>query len=131
MKYFSKHRSFSSEISCCTTCWRSTWSLSSLSHWESNMSVAETPACTPWQIQVIRLTMYIGSWTNRRALGDDRHEGMLNGHLPHPGHICTNAAGENAVVWWGAWRVDHIFSHIIDHVRCSDFKTVGIGFSGN
>lgn len=132
MNYFSTHSSFSSEIPCCPTCLMPAHGV--FLHCligESDRSVTETPACTPWQIQAIGLTMYIGSWTNRGALGDDRHEGVLNGHLPHPGHVCTDAAGENAVVWWGAWRGDHIFPHIINHIRCSDFKTVGISSSGN
>lgn len=74
-----------------------------------------------------RLTVQAGSWPSWCPFRDDRHQGVLDCHLPHSCHINANTTTYNTVIQWNAWEVVYVFSNIIDYICCAYFKTVRIG----
>lgn len=47
------------------------------------------------------------------ALGNNRHEGMLDGHLPHVSHILAGSADQHAAVEQRVVFLRQVFSYII------------------
>lgn len=65
----------------------------------------------------------------RYALGDARHKCMLDGHLPHAGHVLSQTANKHAasVARLSPVSSSQVLAHIVHQRCCGNLKAMWVG----